>query len=417
MKKIILILTIFIFATHCIKAQQIKRSTLTSVGKLKAIEPFRVTWTAGSCPGCNVLHPTSPAGAGYVRQGFQQPPSNGNPTGCPPLTPYFNIMPIVSPTCGTKFDMEYSGVVVPSMVLEWDFGVGAVPQTSTQLNPSNIVYTTPGVKIIVLKITAGGGTCTESKAKTVNVALNQVGFTANTSVTNVKCKGDKTGAITLSSVGGSGTKSYRWSNGALTQNINNVTAGRYSVSITDANGCSFSVDTAIAQPNSALGFTVIITKEACRATEDGRIELTPSGGSAPYKIKWSNGATTSTITSLNVGAYRATISDTNSCRIDTSFIVAYGCRDTTKKIYDVITPNKDGLNDKWIVPNIEKYPENEMFIYNRWGQLIYSTTKYLNDWAGTNQAGKDLPTGAYYYLIRLNDGSGTVWEGSVTVLR
>jgi gliding motility-associated-like protein len=417
MKKIIFILTSLVFLANAVGAQQIKRQTLASVGKLKVAEPFRVSWTAGSCPGCSVIHPSTPAGAGYLRQGFQQPPFNGNAPNCPPIMPVFTIMSFPSPTCGTKFDMEFAGLTVPNMTVEWNFGEGAVPQTSTQLNPTNVIYTTSGIKIITLKVSSGAA-CSDTRAKTVSVTPAQIGFSATTSVTNIKCRNDKTGEVTLSTIGGSGTKTYRWSNGATTQNLTAAPAGRYTVTITDGSGCSFSSDSAvITQPNLALGFTAIITKEACKNTEDGSIELTPTGGTPPYKISWSTGATTSRITALSVGSYRATILDSNLCRLDTSLIIAYGCRDTTKSIYDIITPNKDGINDKWIVPTIEKYPDNEMFIYNRWGQLIYTTKKYLNDWAGTNQEGKELPTGAYYYIINLNDGNNTKWKGSVTVLR
>ena len=415
MKKIIIFLTILVFAINATEAQQIKRSTLTSVGKLKVAEPFRISWTAGSCPGCTVLHPNTPANSGYLRQGFQQPTFNGNSPGCPSLTPTFNINPITSPTCGTKFDMEYSGITVPNMTVEWNFGDGAVPQTSNDLNPTGVLYTTTGLKIIILKVSSGA--CVDSRARTVNVTVNQIGFVAKATVTDVKCRNDRTGVINLTPAGGFGTKTYRWSNGALTQNVSNLAAGRYYVTTTDANGCSFLLDTVINQPSAVLSYTSIITQETCKDYEDGAVELSVAGGTAPYQVNWANGATTTTISSLIAGQYPVTILDSNNCRVDTSFFIARRCRDTLKTIYDVITPNGDGKNDKWVVANIEKYPDNEMFIYNRWGELIYTTKKYLNDWAGTNQNKEELPTGAYYYIIRLNDADNTVWDGSVTILR
>lgn len=418
MKKIITILTILTLAIGIVEAQQIKRSTLTSVGKLKVVEPFRVSWTAGSCPGCNVLHPNNPPNSGYLRQGFQQPTSNGNSPDCPSLTPTFNITPVVSPVCGTKFDMEYTGVSVQNLIFEWNFGDGAVPQTSNELNPAGVFYTTSGLKVVTLKVSRGA--CTESRARTVNVTNNQVGFALSAKVTDIKCFNDKAGIITVAPLGGVGTKTYSWSTGATTQNLAGVAAGRYRVTATDGNGCTYSIDTVINQPSAPLSFTSVITPETCRDYEDGEIQLTVNGGTKPYRVNWSNGATTTGISSLIAGQYRVNIRDTNNCRLDTSFVINRRCRpqDTSKfQVYDVITPNGDGKNDKWIIATIEKYPNNELFIYNRWGQIVYTTKAYRNDWAGTNQNGDELPTAAYYYIIRLNDDKDTVWDGSVSILR
>ncbi|MBL7818182.1 MAG: gliding motility-associated C-terminal domain-containing protein [Saprospiraceae bacterium] len=416
MKKLITILIILAFTASMVSGQQIKRSTLTSVGKLKTIEPFRVSWTAGSCPGCNVLHPLNPPNSGYLRQGFQQPTFNGNSPDCPSLTPSFTITPIVSPVCGTKFDMEYTGISVLNMVVEWNFGDGAFPQTSNELNPSGVFYSTPGLKIVTLKVSRG--LCTESRARTINVTNNQIGLAATAIVTDVKCRNDKTGGINITPVGGVGAKTYRWSTGATSQNLTNVAAGRYKVTATDANGCTFSLDTVITQPSTVVSFTAEIIAETCKDYEDGSIQLAVNGGTKPYNVLWSTGETTTGILSLVAGKYSVTIKDTNNCRIDTAFLINRRCRDTSKfQVYDVITPNGDGKNDKWVIANIEKYPNNEVFIYNRWGQLVYQTTKYRNDWEGTNQDGKELPTAAYYYIIRLNDPDNTVWNGSVSILR
>jgi gliding motility-associated-like protein len=416
MKKIILILSIWSLAIGFVEAQQIKRSTLSSTGKVKSVDPVRVSWTAGSCPGCNVLHPTNPANEGYVRQGFQQPPSNGNAPNCPTMTSTFNITPIVSALCGTKFDMEFTGISVQNLKFEWNFGAGAVPQTSTSLNPMGVIYTTPGQKVISLKVSQG--VCMVSSARAVNIAANQVGFSSTAKVTDAKCRGDKSGSIVITTIGGStATKTYTWSNGATTQNLTNVAAGSYRVTTTDGNGCAFTLDTVVKQPNTAISFTPEIVAETCIDIQDGSILLKPTGGTPPYRYIWSTGATTPGISNLSRGRYTVGIIDTNACRLDTAFVISLACRDTNTFVYDVITPNGDGKNDKWVIKRIEKYPENEMFIYNRWGQLVYTTKKYNNDWAGSNQKGEELPSAAYYYVIRLNDDKNTVWSGSVTVIR
>ena len=81
---------------------------------------------------------------------------------------------------------------------------------------------------------------------------------------------------------------------------------------------------------------------------------------------------------------------------------------------NALTPNGDGQNDTFFVEGIEAYPSNELFIYNRWGSLVYQTTGYHNQWGGTYQ-GKALPTGAYYYVLYLHDKAHTTYSGTVSV--
>lgn len=82
--------------------------------------------------------------------------------------------------------------------------------------------------------------------------------------------------------------------------------------------------------------------------------------------------------------------------------------------YNAFTPNGDGDNDVFYIGNIEKYPDNNLKIYNRYGKTIYSATSYLNDWDG-KYLGDDVPTGVYFYI--LNDGIDKQYKGTVTILR
>lgn len=82
--------------------------------------------------------------------------------------------------------------------------------------------------------------------------------------------------------------------------------------------------------------------------------------------------------------------------------------------YSAFTPNGDGENDFFYIGNIEKYPDNNLKIYNRYGKMIYSSSNYANDWNGT-YLGNEVPTGTYFYI--LDDGKGEKYNGSVTILR
>jgi len=83
--------------------------------------------------------------------------------------------------------------------------------------------------------------------------------------------------------------------------------------------------------------------------------------------------------------------------------------------YSAFTPNGDGNNDYFYIGNISKYPDNVLKIYNRYGQVIFTSSGYKNDWNGSYQ-GNDVPTGTYFYILYTNSPKGN-YKGSVTILR
>ena len=85
----------------------------------------------------------------------------------------------------------------------------------------------------------------------------------------------------------------------------------------------------------------------------------------------------------------------------------------------VITPNDDDLNDRFVpIEGIQfRFPRNELFVFNRWGVLVFQAAPYENDWGGTNFQGNELPEGTYYYLLRLGNNYNSNVQGSVTIRR
>lgn len=81
---------------------------------------------------------------------------------------------------------------------------------------------------------------------------------------------------------------------------------------------------------------------------------------------------------------------------------------------NAFSPNNDGLNDTWEIPNIENYPECRIMVFNRWGNQIFSSEGYQQDWDGTHD-GQPLPTGTYYYTLQLSHEHELV-KGSVVIL-
>ena len=86
-----------------------------------------------------------------------------------------------------------------------------------------------------------------------------------------------------------------------------------------------------------------------------------------------------------------------------------------------ITPNGDGINDAFIIPQLEfrpeQYPDRELIIFNRWGDVVFNAKPYNNDWHGVNQNGQPLPLSTYYYVLRLDIGEGNVFKGDITILK
>jgi gliding motility-associated-like protein len=86
-------------------------------------------------------------------------------------------------------------------------------------------------------------------------------------------------------------------------------------------------------------------------------------------------------------------------------------------VYNGLSPNNDGANDLWRIDGIEQYPDNEVRVFNRWGNLVFERQGYSNDlpWDG-EWNGRYLPDGTYFYVIDLGDGSGAV-SGYLQILR
>ena len=90
-------------------------------------------------------------------------------------------------------------------------------------------------------------------------------------------------------------------------------------------------------------------------------------------------------------------------------------------IPNAITPNDDGVNETFMFPHLEfradDYPDKELIIFNRWGNIIYQAQPYLNDWNGVDQSGQAIPQGTYYYVLRLDIAKGIILKGDVSILK
>ena len=75
------------------------------------------------------------------------------------------------------------------------------------------------------------------------------------------------------------------------------------------------------------------------------------------------------------------------------------------------------MNDELVFEGLEAFPENQLTIFNRWGNLVREFHGYKNDWSGTNEDEEPLPDGTYYYILKLHDDSNTTYTGFVVIHR
>ncbi|HRI28124.1 MAG TPA: hypothetical protein PK715_08730, partial [Chitinophagales bacterium] len=129
---------------------------------------------------------------------------------------------------------------------------------------------------------------------------------------NATCIGGANGSIDLSVSGGTGAYTYLWSNSLISQDITNLTAGAYTVTVSDANNCTASLSVTITNNGSPIPSINNITNAAC-GNADGAVDINMIAGTQPYTYQWSNAATTQDLTGVAAGTYTVTVTDTNGC--------------------------------------------------------------------------------------------------------
>lgn len=143
----------------------------------------------------------------------------------------------------------------------------------------------------------------------------------NAELVQVSCFGGNDGSIDFNILGGTGTYTYEWSNGAKTQDISNLKAGVYHLSVKDGNNCVLETSFTITEPTNPLTLTLTPTPPTCHDADNGSIALNISGGTSPYKISWSTGANTQSLTNISGGMYKVAVTDEKGCSSTDSIVI------------------------------------------------------------------------------------------------
>lgn len=162
--------------------------------------------------------------------------------------------------------------------------------------------------------------CTEFA--TVTISQPALVVATVDSILNATCNGSATGSIYITPSGGSGTYTYTWSNGATTQDLVNVTAGTYNVTVLDGNSCSAITGATISQPLALFVNLATFNNLLCNSDSTGSVDITANGGTPPYTYSWNNGAVTEDIVNLPASTYVVTVTDANACSASISQLVS-----------------------------------------------------------------------------------------------
>jgi gliding motility-associated-like protein len=328
--------------------------------------------------------------------------------------------------------------------------------------------------------------CTETT--TVTIIQPQV-LSLNQNIIDASCNNVCDGAIDIDPSGGTLPYAFNWSSGQSNEDLTGLCAGIYTVTVTDANGCSSSVSYTITEPDPVVaiagtdqvicGRTTILAagnesgtwsvisgtaifadandpntavsglsygtnilewyvnvngcfhasaikiesdeEVTAIASPDASIcELSyllvaaqPSVGSGRWSVTGNGMAIIhdpanhiTSVSNLNICDNIFLWTVTNGDCIESDSVIVYlktslDC--DSLAMPTAFTPNRDGYNDVFEVLGLLRHPDNQLIIFNRWGNEVFRKDRYANDWAGTNKSGDPLPDGTYFVILKVND--------------
>ena len=277
---------------------------------------------------------------------------------------------------------------------------------------SNISVTSSGSYSV--QVTDANG-CLSAQSTPVIVTVNALPTVSITSSAESMCKGDVR-TLTGNPAGGSFTLSN--GPGSVTGNILSVTGPGninleyvYTDVCTNKTSQSIIVDesvTANAGQDQQLSY-VFDTQMAAEMPQFGTGEWSLISGSGIISDIHSP---TTSIKNLSLGEnkYSWKVQNGNCEATDEVSVIVSDIVTPT-----VITPNEDGLNDELIFPGLDAFPGTSIIIYNRWGNEVYRSSDYKNDWNGEDEKKRDLQEDTYYYILKISNGR--ILKGFVEIKR
>ncbi len=134
-----------------------------------------------------------------------------------------------------------------------------------------------------------------------------------TAITDASCNGESDGSIAANPIGGTAPYSYAWSTGEMTATITGLSAGSYTLTLTDANACSLIESFLVQEPGVMAGIVSVLNNASCTGAADGQAQVLLTGGTMPYTYAWDTGESTPIATQLSAGIHTVTVTGANAC--------------------------------------------------------------------------------------------------------
>jgi outer membrane protein OmpA-like peptidoglycan-associated protein len=271
------------------------------------------------------------------------------------------------------------------LVVHWDNGESRVAATQLSAGLHTVSVTDPK-----------GCSTTATITITETITALEVSLSSKS---DLKCAGDKTGNLSVKVNGGKSPYQYTWNDPALTgDQLANVPAGTYRVTVKDAAGATKTADITIKQPE-ALTALATVTAPASTGNSDGKATVQPKGGTGAFGYLWDTGETAATAAKLGPGRHTVTITDSNGCAVT-----------ATASVSENVLPLAVNLIEK---SGIKCAGEKT-------GSLSVQVTggkppfKYTwNEAALTGDQGANLPAGDYQVIV--TDANGKTQTATVVL--
>ena len=304
----------------------------------------------------------------------------------------------------------------------WNFGDPSDATPSLLKEPTH-KYSAVGPVNVKLSITSKDG-CKDSLTKSFNNIYPwpkaHLGMNVSTA-----CVGDTVYFMDNGNGMSSSAASWRWDLGqGFSSTLKNPSrqfndSGTYTISyyFFNAQGC---VSDTVSKNLIVYPYPKLTLPKRVNVLEGGNLKIKPIyyyGTNLSYM--WTpptylNDPTDSTPVTTPLGdiTYKLYLTGIGGCTVsDTMFVKLL----LSPIVPNAFSPNGDGINDRWRIQYLESYPGATVDVYNRYGQLVFSSIEYSVDWDGTVN-GKPLPIGTYYYVINPKNGRKII-SGSVTIIR
>ena len=368
--------------------------------------PFDITWGAAGLVSVTLT---------VIENGCTSPPDTMHVFVKPIPTSTFTA---VSPVClYNNSTIAYTGTAGTNATYTWNFAGGTI-HSGSGVGPYQINWSTAGNYSISLTVIDDGCSSTQSFQSVNVLPLPIVNIVTNHN------SGCQPLTVHFKDTINNPPSVYNWvfGDGSAPSNIQNPVHlfsnhGNYNVSltVTDTNGCVNSDSTHITvYPLPTANFT--FTPEVGTAGLPITFTSTSTGNINLWTWNFGDGNPQSGNFPSIIHSFTNTGYQTVSLLVETT----NGCLDSISKqvliieivIPNVFTPNDDGINDKFVIKGIDLVANCQLVVFNRWGNKVFESSSYKNDWDG-----KGVADGTYYFIFTLPENIMKPVNGTITIIR